>query len=291
MNNAVLHSDSDDDNIDEKTPAQTELQYVRPKLLKSGNNQSPLDTIMVSQLQHTDFSIISLEIKILQIYLLTSVFDTDSMNYHDFFPPNSIEPNKENLLKYQKTDFAPKSRTSWLIDPSTSKSPRKASTNTSHTALSQYFYRFELLQMDVGSGLLFMSTYSEIEINPLAKTQICLPLKLLFTVLYKAHRFDISGHYVQGRIFEIFIFRFCSPELGKRIDLLIKDCSSSQTNKTSRMDVHTAPQVEVAKTAEDFIHRISMDTKVPIHPSSKGSSYNFVICVAFILYIITKPTP
>ena len=55
------------------------------------------------------------------------------------------------------------------------------------------------------------------------------------------------------------------------------------------MDTNTAPQLDIAETAEGFNQRISMDTKGTIHPASKGSSYVFVICDAFTHFVVTKP--
>ena len=53
---------------------------------------------MVHQLQQTDLSIHSLEMRFPQKFPLTSVIDIDPKNYHDFFAPNN-----EGLLNYRKT--------------------------------------------------------------------------------------------------------------------------------------------------------------------------------------------
>ena len=57
------------------------------------------------------------------------------------------------------------------------------------------------------------------------------------------------------------------------------------------MDLNTATQLALAETSDNFNHRISMDTKGPIHPSSKNNNYIFVICDAFTHYVITKAAP
>ena len=51
------------------------------------------------------------------------------------------------------------------IDSKTS----KKSTITGNKALSHYFDNFELLLIDENSYLLYMTTYSELILNPLAK--------------------------------------------------------------------------------------------------------------------------
>ena len=55
------------------------------------------------------------------------------------------------------------------------------------------------------------------------------------------------------------------------------------------MDINTAPKLDFAETAEGFNHRISMDTNGPIHRTSKGNSYIFVIHDAFTDFVVTKP--
>ena len=57
------------------------------------------------------------------------------------------------------------------------------------------------------------------------------------------------------------------------------------------MDINTATQIPFASTANNFNHRISMDTKGPIFPKSKDNNYIFVICDAFSHFVITQPTP
>ena len=118
-----------------------------------------------------------------------------------------------------------------------------------------------------------MTFHSEFKLNPLGETPTGLPLKLFFTAFDRAHWLDFVAPYGQDRTYNNFKHRFHFPGLKKWIDFLIKDCFSFQTNKASRMDINTAPQLFFAETAEGFNHRISMDTKGPIHHSSKGNSY------------------
>ena len=57
------------------------------------------------------------------------------------------------------------------------------------------------------------------------------------------------------------------------------------------MDIHTATKLPFAQQSDCFNHRISMDTKGPIYPPSKGNSYIYVICDAFSRFVITQPAP
>ena len=118
-----------------------------------------------------------------------------------------------------------------------------------------------------------MSSYSEFKLNPLAETPTGLPLKLFFTACDRAHWLDFCAPYGQDRTYNNSKHRFPFPVLKNWIDFLIKDCISFQTNKASRIDINTAPQLHFAETAERFNHSISVDTKGPIHHSSKGNSY------------------
>ena len=60
-----------------------------------------------------------------------------------------------------------------------------------------------------------MNTYSELEFDPIAKTQNCVPLKLLFAAFYRTHWIDHFGHYGQERSFNNFKTRFYFAGLRK----------------------------------------------------------------------------
>ena len=246
---------------------------------------------MSSILSQTNLRPNSLELKTPQNYPLTSIFDIDPKKNHDFFAPKKTKLDNATLLKYQKTDFLLKILRTWLTDPSTPVPTNKTPTNKGNKATNRFSDQNNLLAIDENSDLLFMTTYLEFECDPLAKTQMCLPLKLLFAALYRTHSIDLSGHYGQERTYKHFKPRFYFSGLRKWIDLLIKDCLPCQTNKASRMDKNTASQLEFAETAERFNHGTSMNMKGPIHPASNGNSYIFVICEAFTRFVVTKPTP
>ena len=57
------------------------------------------------------------------------------------------------------------------------------------------------------------------------------------------------------------------------------------------MDINTATKLPFAQQSDCFNHRISMDTKGPIYPPSKGNSYIYVICDAFSHFVVTQPAP
>ena len=52
-----------------------------------------------------------------------------------------------------------------------------------------------------------------------------------------------------------------------------------------------APQQPFLEVSPYFNHRISMDTKGPISPSSDGNSYVFVIVDAFSHDVVLHPSP
>ena len=141
------------DIVDKRIPTEAELQYVQSELLKSADNLSSLDANMLNEPQHTDLSFNSLEIKIPHKCPLTSVFDIDPKKY-DFFAPNNININNEILLKYHKSHFVLQIFRSWLLDPSTPKPQRINLTFTGNKALSHYFDRCELLQIDEDSDFI-----------------------------------------------------------------------------------------------------------------------------------------
>ena len=49
-----------------------------------------------------------------------------------------------------------------------------------------------------------MTTYSEIECDPLAKTQICFPLHLIFAAFYRTHWIHLSGQFGQEGTYKNF---------------------------------------------------------------------------------------
>ena len=114
---------------------------------------------------------------------LNSIFDVDPKKYHDNFSLNNNKLDIATLLQYRKPDFVLKILRTRPIDPSTPVSTKKNPTKKASRALSQSYDQYNLLAMDKNSHILYMTTRSEFEYNSVAKTQICLPLKLLFAAL------------------------------------------------------------------------------------------------------------
>ena len=52
-----------------------------------------------------------------------------------------------------------------------------------------------------------------------------------------------------------------------------------------------APQQPLLEVSSYFNHRISMDTKKPISPSSDGNSFVYVIVDAFTNYVVLHHSP
>ena len=136
-----------------------------------------------------------------------------------------------------------------------------------------------------------MTPYLEFECDLFERRQNCLLLKLKFAAFFRARWIDLRCHYCQERSYNNFKTRFYLPGLRKWVDLLIKDCLPCQTNKASGMHRNTTPELEFVEIDEGFSHRISMDTKGPIHPALKRNNNISVICDEFTHFVATKPTP
>ena len=80
---------------------------------------------MLHQLQHTEYSIRSLEVKTAQNYLMNSVLDGDQKEAHDIWAPKNIYLKKEKFINHQKTDFVAKKLRAWLKNPLTTKPQKK----------------------------------------------------------------------------------------------------------------------------------------------------------------------
>ena len=122
-----------------------------------------------------------------------------------------------------------KNPTASLVDPLAPNFEYKNLTSSGNKALIQFSDRFELLQVDEVSDLLYMTTYCELEIHTVGKTQICFSLKFLFTVVYRAPWLVFSGQCGLDETYINFELRFCSPRSSKWLALLNKDRISCET--------------------------------------------------------------
>ena len=80
------------------------------------------------------------------------------------------------------------------------------------------------------------------------------------------------------------------PNINKWIAILTQDCLNCQTSK-SMPNPLVAPQQSSLEVSPYFNHRISIDTKGPISPSSDGNSYINVTVDAFTHYVVLHPSP
>ena len=71
-------------------------------------------------------------------------------------------------------------------------------------ALNRSYDQYKLLAIDENSDLLHMATYLEFECDPLAKTHICSPLKILFAVFYRTDWIELADRYGQECIYKNF---------------------------------------------------------------------------------------
>ena len=84
---------------------------------------------------------------------------------------------------------------------------------------------------------------------------------------------------------------FFFPGLLKWIKILIHDCLNCQQNKSINTQQQTATTISFADTAPCFNHRVSMDSKGPITPTSDGHTYIIVMIDHFTRFVVTVPIP
>ena len=79
---------------------------------------------------------------------------------------------------------------------------------TKNKGLNQNFDGFQLLENDEESDLLFVTNFSGVELNPVAKLQSFLHPKVLFTGIFRAQWLEFSSHCGRHRSNSDFKFRF-----------------------------------------------------------------------------------
>ena len=75
------------------------------------------------------------------------------------------------------------------------------------------------------------------------------------------------------------------------IKILIADCIQFQTNKVFANTKTKSKQEQLAPAQTYFNEMIMIDTKGPIHPTSEGNNYIFVIVDAFSDYVTIMCAP
>ena len=95
-----------------------------------------------------------------------------------------------------------------------------------------------------------------------------------------------GGEKTHATIIETYFF----PNVKTWLAILTQDCLNCKTSK-SMPNLLMAPQQPFLEVSTYFNHRISMDTKGPISPSSDGNSYIYVIVDALTRYVVLHPSP
>ena len=85
--------------------------------------------------------------------------------------------------------------------------------------------------------------------------------------------------------------KYYFPNLTTWIKILIADCIKCQTNKVFANTKTKSKQEQLAPTKSYFNGMIMIDTKGPIHTTSEGNNFIFVIVDAFSHYVIPKYKP
>ena len=145
-----------------------------------------------------------------------------------------------------------------------------------------YYQRFQDLRLKETNHLL----YYKQETNSL---KICLPLSLSLTVFYNAHSHSLSSHPGREKTYAAIKENYYFPKIKTWIAILTQDCLNCQTSK-SMPNILMAPQQPFLEVSPYFNHRISMDTKGPMSPSSDGNSFVYVIVDAFTHYAVLHPS-
>ena len=149
--------------------------------------------------------------------------------------------------------------------------------------LLHYYQRFQDLSVNETNHLVYY-------IQETTSPKICLPLSLLLTVFYIAHSHDQSGHPSREKTYAKKTENYYFPNIQTWIAILTQECLNCQTSK-SMQNLLMAPQQQFLEVSPYFNHRISLDTKGPISPSSDGNSYVYFIVDAFTHYVVLYPSP
>ena len=106
-----------------------------------------------------------------------------------------------------------------------------------------------------------------------------------------SHTQNTKGHSGSGKIYSNFTQIFYFPNAPIWIKVLCNDCIICQLNKPYPNQKQIAPKQDFKGQSLYFNHRISLDKKGPISPSSEGNSYIMVIVDAFTHYVALNPVP
>ena len=153
--------------------------------------------------------------------------------------------------------------------------------------LFAYFRKFKSILVDENSGIIKIV----INIHKKLIQRICLPLTLLLCTFYNNHCMDLVGHTGLEKTKRNIMDKYYFPNLTTWIKILIADCIQCQTNKLFANTKTKSKQEQLATTKTWFNEMIMVDTKGPIHPTSEGNNYIFVIVDAFSHYVTIMCAP
>ena len=148
-----------------------------------------------------------------------------------------------------------------------------------------YYRKFKSIVIDEKTGIIKII----IRNHKSTIQRICLPLTLLLCVFYENHctQLVIQDLKKKRNIMEKYYF----PNLTTWIKILIADCIQCQTNKVFASTKTKSKKEQLAPTKSYFNEMIMIDTKGPIHPSSEGNNFIFVIVDAFSNYVTFMCAP
>ena len=130
-----------------------------------------------------------------------------------------------------------------------------------------------------------------INIHKKSIQQICLPLTLLLCTFYNNHCIVLVGHTGLEKAKRNIMDKYYFPNLTTWIKILKAECMQCQTNKVFANTKMKSKQEQLAPTKTYFNEMIMVDTKAPIHPTSEGNNYIFVIVDAFSHYVTIMCAP
>ena len=153
--------------------------------------------------------------------------------------------------------------------------------------LFAYYRKFKSITIDETNNIMKMI----IRIKKQTIQRICLPLTLLLCVFYENHCVDTVGHTGLEKTKRNIMEKYYFPNLTTWIKILIADCIQCQTNKVFANTKTKSKQEQLAPTKSYFNEMIMIDTKGPIHPTSEGNNFIFVIVDAFSHYVTIMCAP
>ena len=153
--------------------------------------------------------------------------------------------------------------------------------------LFAYFRKFKSIIIDENSGIIRIV----INIHKKSIQLICLTLTLLLCTFHNNHCIDVVGHTGLEKTKRNIMDKYYFPNLTFWLKILIADCLQCQTNKVFANTKTKSKQEQLALTKTYFNEMIMVDTQGPIHPTSEGNNYIFLIVDAFSHYVTINCAP